>query len=131
MKRNLLTTFASAAAALTLTTAAYARYLPVSDDGIAASPRARQMLNARTASAWVTPPAPACAKCVDVRSSKLLPQAKGVGALLGTQQVSYIHGCASCDTKLTVAGEGKAKQQVATHTCSMDAASTGGCCASK
>lgn len=131
MKTNLLSAILTAVAALTISTAAYAQYKPVSDDGIAASPKVRQMLNARKASAPAATPALACSKCVDVLSGKLTPQAKGAETMTGTKQVTYAHGCGSCDTKLTVAGEGKAKHQVATHTCSMETASTAGCCASK
>jgi hypothetical protein len=131
VKTNLLSALATAVAALTLTTAAYAQYKPVGDDGIAASPKVRQMLNERKASTQVAPPTMACNKCVDVRSAKLPAQAKGAEILTGTKQVSYSHACASCSTKLTVAGEGKAKHQVATHTCSMDVVTTAGCCGSK
>jgi hypothetical protein len=89
------------------------------------------MLNERKASAPAATPAMACGKCADVRSAKLTPQAKGAEIMTGAKQVTYVHGCGACDTKLTVAGEGKAKHQVATHTCSMDIAGTAGCCASK
>jgi hypothetical protein len=131
MKTNLLSAILTAVATLTISTTAYAQYKAVSDDSIAASPKVRQMLNERKASAPAAAPAMACSKCADVRSVKLIPQAKGVEIMTGTKQVTYSHGCGSCDTKLTVAGEGKAKHEVATHTCAMDIASTAGCCASK
>jgi len=131
MKTNLLSVIATAVAALAISTTAYAQYKPASDDGIAASPKVRRMLNEQKASAPVATSAMACSKCANVRTVKLPPQAKGAEIMTGTKQVTYSHGCGSCDTMLTVAGEGKAKHQVATHTCSMETASTAGCCASK
>ena len=131
METNLL---ATVAAALTIATAAYAQYKPVGDDGVAASPKVRQVLNERqasVASSLAAAPAMACPKCADIRIAKISPQAKGAEILTGTKQVTYLHACTGCDTKLTLVGQGKAKHTVATHTCSMEAASTPGCCTSK
>ena len=49
------------AAAVIFTTSTSAHYWPVGDDGIAASPKVRQMLNARARSAATTQAAPAVA----------------------------------------------------------------------
>jgi hypothetical protein len=133
MKTSILSTIATVVAALTFTSAAYAQYKPVGDDGIAASPKVRQMLNERPASVTTTAAAPAmaCPKCADVRIAKVSPQAKGAEIMTSTKQVTYSHACTSCETKLAVAGVGKAKHQVATHSCSMNVASNPNCCASK
>lgn len=68
-----------ALAALAFAGTASAQYKPVGDDGIAASPRVRQMLNERKASTApsVAPvPAMACPKCADVLATQANPQAK-------------------------------------------------------
>jgi hypothetical protein len=131
MKLNSTTAIVTVIATLTITTAAYAQFKTISDDGIAASPKVRQMLNERKASAPVATPAMACDKCADVLTAKLSPQAKGAEVMTATRQVSFSHSCTGCETKLALAGEGKAKHQVAMHKCSLDVASTSGCCSSK
>jgi len=131
MKLNL---FAATTVLALLTTAAYAQYIPVGNDGVTASPRLRQMLNEKPAKA----PAVAaktegmrCSKCVDVATSRTPANAKGAEVATGVKQVRYHHGCPSCETQLTVVGEGKAKQTVALHSCSMLASKSPGCCAAK
>jgi hypothetical protein len=118
---------ASALAALALTAAA-------SDDGIAASPKVRQILNERKAAA--TPavavmPAMACPKCADVFTTEVNRQAKGGQVLAGTatQKVAK-HTCTACTTTFTIVGEGKAKHTVTTHTCGADVPNNATCCAS-
>ena len=136
MKTNLSPKIALAAVALTALTfvgTASAQFKPVGDDGIAASPRVRQMLNERKSSA--TPsvaalPGMACPKCADVLTTEANRQAKGgqVLARTATQKVVK-HTCTACDTKLTVAGEGKAKHTVATHKCAAEVPNPATCCA--
>jgi hypothetical protein len=120
-------------ATLTVTTAANAQYKPVGDDGIAASPKVRQILNERNAVA--TPavaalPAMACPKCADVFTSEVNRQAKGAQVLAGTatQKVAK-HTCTACETTLTVVGEGKARHTVTTHKCAADVPNPATCCA--
>ena len=124
---------AVALAALAFASTASAQYKPVGDDGIAASPKVRQMLNERKAAA--TPavavvPAMACPKCADVLTTEVNRQAKGGQVLAGTatQKVAK-HTCTACETRLTVVAEGKAKHTVATHKCGADVASPATCCA--
>ncbi len=131
MKINLLSAIVTTAAALTVSTAAYAQYRTAGDDGIAASPKVRQMLNERKAAAPAATPAKICNPCADVRTARLSPQAKGAEVMTGAKQVTFSHACTGCETQWTVAGAGKAKHQGAAHTCAMSAASTAGCCASK
>ncbi len=136
MKINLSPKFALAAVALVALAfagTASAQYKPVGDDGIAASPKVRQMLNERKASATpavAVAPAMACPKCADVFTTEVNRQAKGGQVLAGTatQKVAK-HTCTACDTKLTVVGEGKAKHTVATHKCSADVPNPATCCA--
>ena len=134
MKTNLLCAITTAVAALTFATAAYAGYNPMGADGITASPRLRQTLNERhTSVAAATPASPAmtCPKCADARTAKVSPQAKGSEVMMGVKQVSYSHACPGCDTKFTVAGEGKAKHQVAAHNCTAETPNNLSCCATK
>jgi len=134
MKRNLLSAIATVVAALTFAGAAYGQYKAAGGDGIAASPKVRQMLSERHATVTSTTaaaPAMACPKCADVQTAKASPQAKGAEVLDGAKQISYTHACTGCDTKLSVAGEGKAKQQVAAHTCTAETGSNLACCATK
>ena len=119
------------ALALTFGTAAYAQYKPAGDDGIAASPKVRQMLNERkasTAPAAITLPKMACPKCADIRTTEVNRQAKGAEVLAGaaTKTVTK-HTCTDCSTKITTAGTGKAKHSVALHNCGADV--TAACCA--
>ena len=123
----------AAIAVLTLASAAKAQYKPVGDDGIAASPKVTQMLKERGESAptaIAATHAMPCPKCTDVTTTELNRQAKGAEILTGaaTRTVAR-HACEACDTKLSVVGEGKAKQTIATHTCTAKVANNVGCCA--
>ncbi len=137
MKTNLSSKIALAAvamASLVFAGTASAQYRPVGDDGIAASPRLRQMLNehkASTARAVAAAPAMACPKCADVLTTEVNHQAKGGQLLAGTatQKVAK-HTCSACETKLSVVGEGKARHSVATHKCAADVPNPATCCAS-
>ena len=131
MKLNSTPAIVTLIATLTITVAGYAQSKPGNDDGIAASPKVRQMLNERKAFAPAATPAMACEKCTTVLAARLRQQAKGAEVMTGIKQVSFSHSCMGCETKLAVAGEGKAKHQVATHKCSLDVASVSGCCSSK
>lgn len=107
---------------LTFVNVANAQYKTV-EDGIAASPRVRQMLNelkasSSTAAAKAQPAAKCCPKCTNVRTTVPNREAKGAEILAGaTTKVVNRHGCKVCETKLTVRGEGKNKHTVATHKC--------------
>lgn len=123
---------AAAAAALTFAGPAGAQYKAVGDDGTAASPKVRQMLDERKASKAITPIAAramACSKCADVRTSQPSRPLKAAEIATGVQQVAYTHACLGCDTKWTVVGEGKAKHSVASHTCAETIPHSSNCCA--
>lgn len=124
---------AVALAALAFASTASAQYKPVGDDGIAASPKVRQMLNERkasTATAVAAAPAMACPKCADMLTTEVNRQAKGGQVLAGTATEKVAkHACTACETKLTVVGEGKAKHTVATHKCDADVPNPTTCCA--
>lgn len=125
---------ATAIAVLALTSSAKAQYKPVGDDGIAASPKVRQMLNERrafTAIATAAVPAMTCPKCADVRTTEVSRQAKGAEVLTGVTNVTTRHTCAGCEVKWTVVGEGKGKHSVATHKCTADVPNNLVCCAPK
>jgi hypothetical protein len=118
-------TFALAGAANALSQA-------VGDDGIAASPKVRQALNEKAASAMIATAkvaAMACPKCTDVSVIEPNKEAKGGQILMGaaTKGVAK-HNCGGCDTKLDVVGTGKATRTVPTHTCAAPAVKTLNCC---
>src|SRR5689334_17864692 len=92
---------------LTLATAAFAtlafaadtQYKAVGDDGIAASPKVRQALNAAAASQTATAAkvvAMACPKCADISVAAPNHQAKGAEILAGATKVVAKHTCARC-----------------------------------
>ena len=111
---------------------ASAQYKPVGDDGIAASPKVRQMLNERNASTAppLASPAMACPKCADVLTTVGNPHAKAGQVLAGTATQKVIrHTCTACQTTMTVVGQGKARHTVATHKCSADVLNPTNCCA--
>ena len=71
----------------------------------------------------ITPAAHKCSTCTDS-----LVTVKDYGAKVANQtQTVARHGCNSCDTKLVIKGEGKAKSQLAIHSCGVDAKAA--CCA--
>jgi hypothetical protein len=116
-------------AAFTLADVASAQ--TVGADGIVASPKLRAALNEKALSAalaTVMDPAMACRKCADISVTEPR-QAKGAEILAGTATKLVVkHTCGGCDTKLDVVGTGKAKQTVATHTCTAPAANNRTCC---
>jgi hypothetical protein len=119
-------------AALALAVAANAQYKAVGDDGIAASPKVRQALNEKQASANIARAkvaAMACPKCKDISVIEVNRQAKGAEILTGAAiKVVATHTCGGCDTKLEVVGTGKARHTVATHTCAAAVANNLTCC---
>jgi hypothetical protein len=124
----------AAIAVLALASAANAQYKPVGDDGIAASPKVRQMLNeskASTAIATAAVPAMICPKCADVRVAEINRQARGAELLAGATKIVTRHTCAGCEVKWTVVGEGKGKHSVPTHKCTADVPNNLVCCAPK
>jgi hypothetical protein len=119
--------------AVTIATFAFAA-TAVGDDGIAASPKVRLMLNERQAATTPTvviAPVMVCPKCADVQTTEVNRQAKGAEILAGTAtKVITRHACAGCEVNLSVAGEGKARHTVATHKCTADVPNSLACCAS-
>jgi hypothetical protein len=128
-----------AVAGLTLATAAFAtptfaadtQYKAVGNDGIAASPKVRQALNATAASTTSTTAkvvAMACPKCTDISVAASSRQAKGAEILAGATKVVAKHTCAGCDSSLSVVGTGKSMHTVATHKCTANVANNRICC---
>jgi hypothetical protein len=122
----------SISAAVMFVIGASAQNKQAGDDGIAASPKVRQMLNDRKASAN---PAPAqattmsCPKCAEFLIVQPKRQAKGAEVLVGAKSTEMKHSCSGCEVKWTVVGEGKAKHSVAAHKCSADVPNNNTCCA--
>lgn len=118
--------------ALAFVSAANAQFKPASDDGITASPKVRQALTERKASAdLAVAPASAmsCPKCAEVLTTQPKRQAKGAELLVGAKSTEITHSCAGCEVKWTVVGEGKARHSVATHKCSANVPNNRTCCA--
>jgi hypothetical protein len=124
---------ATAIAALALISPASGQNKSASDDGIAASPKVRQALNEKKASAptmTTETPAMTCPMCADVLTSQPKPQAKGAEILVGARSNVIKHTCAGCEVNWTVVGEGKTRHSVATHRCTANVPNNHACCAS-
>jgi hypothetical protein len=109
---------------------AQAQYKPTGDDGITASPKARQFLDERkrvsaATSTAVDDKTMACPKCRDEYVKRTDTTAKGV--IKPTIWLAN-HLCGGCDTTISVQGFGKAKHDVATHTCTSCGAENLACC---
>jgi hypothetical protein len=128
-----------AVAGLTLATAAFAtlaiaadtQYKAVGNDGIAASPKVRQALDATAASKTATTAkvvAMACPKCADISVAAPTRQAKGAEILAGATKVVAKHTCGDCDSSLNVVGTGKSAHNVMTHKCTAGVANNQICC---
>lgn len=72
-----------------------------------------------------------CDKCKDVVVERRLTNVKGATLLMSgsppTEKVAQ-HQCEGCSTTLEVVGHGKAKTQVAKHTCTSCGSENEGCC---
>jgi hypothetical protein len=119
------------AAIATVALAADVQYRAVGDDGIAASPKVRQALDAKAASATVATTKTAtmaCSKCQDIVVTSSNPQAKASEIMAGDTKVVAKHTCGGCESNLDVVGTGKGKQTVATHKCTAAVANNLTCC---
>jgi hypothetical protein len=110
-----------------------AQYKTAGDDGIAASPRARQMLNERKASSTASSivVTMSCPKCKNVWDLRRNTEAKGAQALISgaaATKATASHLCAGCQNKWEVVGQGKAKQSMAMHSCTGCGAKDAACC---
>ncbi len=98
--------------------------------GIAASPRVLQQIserpNAFTVAVTSSDTMP-CSKCDNQYVTRTDPSARGAVKLTKVVQ----HTCPACQTTLTAQGQGKARQQAATHTCTAVASDTMPCCGMK
>ena len=115
-------------------TQARAQYRAVGDDGIAASPKVRQMMMKPIPSpAAVAGPkagdmgAMACPKC----KTSLVTYVDTQKGHIKTTTTVPTHACAGCEQKFTVVGEGKGKHNVVTHVCKQSVTTEALCCATK
>lgn len=107
-----------------------AQYKPTGDDGITASPKARQFLdeykrNHSPAPAPAEIPQMACPKCTDKVTSRIDYSARGANK--PTIRV-VTHQCQGCTTDWKIVGHGKSKQSIATHKCSGCGSENLACC---
>ena len=127
---NMLIAVLAGIALSMFTGSAQAQYKATGDDGITASPKARQFLDEYKRN-HMPSPAPAeiaqmpCAKCKDKVTSRIDYSARGANK--PTIRV-VTHLCDGCGTDWAVVGVGKAKQSVATHKCTSCGAESVACC---
>jgi hypothetical protein len=106
------------------------QYKPTGDDGIAASPKMRQQIEAYRRN-HAPAPAPAevasmpCAKCKDKVTQKVDYTARGQNKPIITVST---HLCPGCGTDWKTVGVGKAKQSVAAHKCTDCRSENLACC---
>jgi len=125
--KNMKITTTLMAATLGIALFAAAAYAQKGNDGITASPKLRETLNATTAIA-AQPTAPAehrCAMCKDEYTTSTDQTAKGV---LKPTVLVLKHLCPGCETTASVQGQGKAAYDVVTHKCTLGTAQTASCC---
>ena len=114
-----------------------AQYKAVGDDGIAASPRLRQMLNDRKGSAATVSPTVAsmpCPKCKDVWVTSVDSFAKPAKVMMSgfKPTVSTVkHLCAGCETSIVRKGHGKQGKDEIVHVCRDGGAESLACCTTK
>lgn len=109
---------------------AQAQYKATGDDGITASPKARQLLdeqnrNQAILAAPASIPQMACPKCKDKVTERVDSTARGANK--PTIRV-VTHLCEGCGTDWNTTGVGKAKQSVASHKCDGCGAENLACC---
>jgi hypothetical protein len=118
MNRTLIATLAGIAV-LSFVGQVKAQFNAKSDDGIAASPKVRQMLDGRKAQAEVktikleAATAMACDKCKSVPFRSVTTE-KGH---IKNVTIGEKHVCSGCTTTIGVAGVGKGKHDVVKHVC--------------
>jgi len=127
--RSLLLTMALAAG-IAFIGSANAQYKVTGEDGVTASPRARAQIDERKATVptpAVVSPAMACPTCKASATRKVDKTVRGANkpSVLVTK-----HLCASCDTAIITTGVGKAKTDVARHSCTASGVKTAPCCTS-
>jgi hypothetical protein len=109
---------AAIVAALTIAGAASAQRQLVGEDGIAASPKVRAQLNVRnTAPALAVATVHKCTLCTDTLVTVVDKGTKGPNHLVAK---AFHHNCVGCDTKFVTEGTGKAKKDVAIHSCNAE-----------
>ena|SRR5947209_3631352 len=87
---------------------------------------AKFLMKPAAPSAASVPASMTCAKCVDVYTTTRDLSARGAN-----KPNTFVarHGCGGCSTLITTVGFGKAKQNVALHTCASGAVQNANCCA--
>lgn len=136
-----LTGLTVAVAMLASVAAVQAQYKATGDDGITASPKARQFIDEykRNHSPAPVPaeiPRMACPKCKNATVTVRDTEPKGLGAktLVAGEvptKVVTTHGCNGCWTDWNAVGHGKAKVSVASHKCTGCGEVNLACCAPK
>jgi hypothetical protein len=127
MKTNYkITVLAALVAAFAGINAANAQSNPAAGNTTAASPKVQAQLDDRKATLNTARETARhlCSDCTDTIVTSVDKATKG-----GKQLVSNVirHACAACDTRIVTTGVGKAKQDVAIHSCKSEAKPL--CCA--
>jgi len=97
-------------------------------NNIAASPKAREMMNSQAVVApqAVSAARHSCAMCRDEYVTRVDQTAKG--AIKPTVTVMN-HLCPGCETTGAAVGQGKAARNIVSHKCVIDGTASAGCCA--
>jgi hypothetical protein len=121
-----------------LPTRAPAQYQAVGEDGIAASPKLRARLeeerrNHRPATVLATTKQMSCNQCKDTLVTVRDTESKGAGAralLAGGPPTKAVarHECKGCGTDWIIAGQGKARTNIALHRCTGCGEANLACC---
>ena len=128
MNKTLIAALASVAL-FAFTSPVLAQYKPTGDDGITASPKAREFLDSHarnhSTSAAADVAQMSCPKCKDKITNRVDYSARG--ATKPTILVST-HLCDGCDTTIVTTGVGKNAKTSAVHKCTAPAGETLVCC---
>jgi len=133
MKATNLMAALAGTALLALASPVQAQHKPAGDDGIAASPKVRQMLNeikTREQAAALKPGdtlAMVCAKCKSVMLHNVTTEKGHIKVMT----IGEKHLCPGCNTTIEVVGTGKGKHDEVKHVCKACGDDSVFCCASK
>jgi hypothetical protein len=86
---------------------------------------AKLLMKSDAPAAMSAPASMPCAKCVDTYTKVQDLSARGANKPI---MLVAQHGCPGCSTMITTVGVGKAKQNVALHTCASGVAQNSNCC---
>jgi hypothetical protein len=116
-------------ALVSLTGVTYAQYKATGADGITASPKLRETLNARATAPLASAPSAKsdmpCGSCKEEYTTRVDRTARGANKP-ATTVVNHL--CPACETTWKITGVGKNATSVAVHQCKATGENTATCC---